>query len=267
MAAATLSLLSSPSLAVAAASNPVNLGPGSNGGHSVVGGSSESGATSAAASASSPPDLVEDFFELSARVLSRLSAFAFHAEQRDLQATVASCACRCLLMAHREALSATCHYLSTLLSEGSDATLAKTKRGRPLVQQHCDVVRQLLTDRQLAAQLAHSIAYGIAVHLPQQAVHLLTDPVLLLYYCIPQHFPALLSHALQPYTLPPQPQREQPPATALLDAAAIERFNSQLLQLAEAAAYTPSSRAKAVGRSVRDLLEAFAYSCRQKAQR
>ena len=257
MAASTLSLLSSSTSSSA-----------------VSGGSGESGRGSLAAfsSASSPPDIVEDFFELSARVLSRLASFAFQPDQRQLQARLVSCACQCLLMAHREALSATCHFLSTLLSEASDATPARNKRGgRPMAPQHSQAVQQLLLDGQLAAQLAASFAYDIAVHLPQQSVHVLAEPLLLLYYCVPQHFAALLAHALQPYTVPPQPPLEQsaaaPSPPAPLDATAIARFTSQLSQLAESATHIPVSRAKAVSRSAKDLLDAFAYACRQQAHR
>ena len=245
MAASTLSLLSSAA-----------------GGASV--------AASASATASSPPDLVEDFFELSARILGRLPALAFHAEQRELQASLVACACQCLLMAHTQALSATCHFLATLLSEGSNATLANSKRGRPLQPQHCEAVRQLLVDRQLAAHMTQSLAYDIAVHLPHQYVHYLAEPLLLLYYCVPQQFATLLSHALQPYTVPPQPQSSQNtalPATAPLDAATIEQFVSQISRLAESAATTPAHRIRSIERSAKRMIDEFAHSCRQKVQR
>ena len=245
MAAATLSLLSTTA-----------------GGVSV--------AASASASSSSPPDLVEDFFELSARVLGRLPALAFDAEQRELQASLVACACQCLLMPHRQALNATCHFLATLLSEGSDAALANSKRGRPLQPQHGEAVLQLLVNRQLAAHMAQSLAYDIAVHLPHHYVHNLAEPLLLLYYCVPQQFATLLSHALQPYTLPPQPQPSQStavPATAPLDAATIERFVSQMSQLAESAATTPAHRIRSIERSAKEVIDAFAQSCRQKVQR
>ena len=271
MAESTLSLLSAPppsaSTTTTTTTNPTPLTTGV---HGVNGGQSASVSSAAASSASSPPDLVEDFFELSARVLSRLPSFAFQPDQLDLQAGLVSCACQCLMIAHREALSATCHFLSTLLSEASDATLARSKRGRPLVQLHSDALRHLLMDRQLAAHIAQSLGYDIAVHLPQQTVHILADPLLLLYYCMPQHFAALLSHALQPYTLPPQPQSAQtvaPISTAPLDAAAIERFTTQISQLADSVVNTPVSRVKAAGRSVRELLDGFAYSCRQRVHR
>ena len=210
---------------------------------------------------------MEDFFELSARVISRLSAFAFHADQRELQVAVAACACQCLLMAHREALAATCHFLSTLLSEGSDATLARTKRGRPLAQQHSIAIRELLLDKQLASQIVQSIAYDVAVHLPQQTVHVLSDTLLLLYYCVPEHFTALLSHAFQPYTVPPQPPYDQSTVSlvrAPLNVAAIEGFTLQLSQLAESAINIPAHKVKAVGRVAKGLLDGFSHSCRQQ---
>ena len=112
------------------------------------------------------------------------------------------------------------------------------------------------------------MAYDIAVHLPQQSVHMLADSLMLLYYCVPQHFQALLSQALQPYTVPPQSRHDQSvtsPQNAPLDAAAIQRFASQFSQLTESVANTPANRVKVVGRSARELGDAFAYACRQQA--
>ena len=167
-----------------------------------------------------------------------------------------------------------CYFLSGLLAEGGDSTMARSRRGRatpqPQLERQGAVLRSLLLERAALQPLLDSIAYDVAVHQPPQRVAALVDCLQLSVYAVQDAvWEAAVTRAFQPYTLPPaagsgggaEAEQQRP---ALMSSAAVADFVQHFLRLSLSCRSAASVHAvKDTTRRLRELVHAFSAAARR----
>ena len=165
-----------------------------------------------------------------------------------------------------------CHFLATVLSEGSDSSMARSRRGggggggRAPSSPHQGLILGLLqrpASHSLLTSLLQSAAFDIAVHQPPHRLPALVDWLMLLTYTLPNDIAPHLLAAFAPYTAPP-PTLRSSDAPALLTTAQssdfVSTFTTATLSVAHAAPYA----VKDVVRKLKQLIERFGDTCRRR---
>ena len=210
-----------------------------------------------------PPDVVEDFFELCTRIGGRMPRAMYVQAPPSLLYSLVACAAQCALVQQREAFTTVCHFLTAVLSEGSDGSLARLRRRT--ATEGASAVRSLLQQQpDVALSLLQSAAFAIAVHHQPHRLAPLVDWLLLLGCCLPDDFAALLQRSFAPYTQPPPSSSGPPLLTEPLVRDLVQALEDAVRVLSQHAA--PFAVKSAV-RAINDRVERFADMARRRMRR